>query len=80
MRARSPDTLVIARTDAIAVEGFERAIERAALYRDAGADVLFIEAPQRARRSSASRRFANVPLMANMVEGGKTPMLPAGRA
>src|SRR5262249_21507555 len=40
------ETLVIARTDAIAVEGFERAIERAALYRDAGADVLFVEAPK----------------------------------
>src|SRR5215510_8067484 len=43
---RSRETLVIARTDAIAVEGFERAIARAGLYRDAGADVLFVEAPQ----------------------------------
>src|SRR6516162_6070794 len=43
---RSRETLVIARTDAIAVEGFERAIARAALYRDAGADVLFVEAPK----------------------------------
>src|SRR5262249_992986 len=44
--ARRRETLVIARTDAIAVEGFERAIERATLYRDAGADVLFVEAPK----------------------------------
>src|SRR5256714_1443102 len=43
---RSPEMLVIARTDAVAVEGFERAIERAALYQDAGADVLFVEAPK----------------------------------
>src|SRR5260370_39522540 len=43
---RSRETLVIARTDAIAVEGFESAIERAALYRDAGADMLFVEAPK----------------------------------
>ena len=42
----SSDTLIIARTDAVAVEGFERAIERAVLYRDAGADVLFVEAPK----------------------------------
>ena len=43
---QSSDTLIIARTDAVAVEGFERAVERALLYRDAGADVLFVEAPK----------------------------------
>src|SRR5262244_161729 len=75
---RSRETLVIARTDAIAVEGFERAIERAALYRDAGADVLFVEAPQtRAELQRIPRALGNAPLMANMVEGGKTPPLPA---
>jgi len=61
------------------VEGFDRAMERAALYRDAGADVLFIEAPrQRDELARIGARFGkSVPLLANMVEGGKTPILPA---
>jgi 2-methylisocitrate lyase-like PEP mutase family enzyme len=75
---RSRETLVIARTDAIAVEGFDRAIERAECYRDAGADVLFVEAPQtRAELKRIPSAFAGVTLMANMVEGGKTPTLSA---
>src|SRR6516165_5603605 len=75
---RSRETLVIARTDAIAVEGFERAIERAALYRDAGADVLFVEAPKtRAELKRIPPALRGVPLLANMVEGGKTPVLSA---
>lgn len=75
---RSRETLVIARTDAIAVEGFERAIERAALYRDAGADVLFVEAPKtRLELERIPSALGGVPLMANMVEGGKTPVLSA---
>ena len=75
---RSRETLVIARTDAIAVEGFERALERAALYRDAGADVLFVEAPKtRVELKRIPPALGNVPLMANMVEGGKTPVLSA---
>jgi 2-methylisocitrate lyase-like PEP mutase family enzyme len=76
---RAPDTLIIARTDAIAVEDFDRAIERAIMYADAGADVLFVEAPKTrddlARMAGALRGRA--PLMANMVEGGKTPPLSA---
>jgi 2-methylisocitrate lyase-like PEP mutase family enzyme len=76
---RAHETLIIARTDAIAAEGFERAIERANLYREAGADMLFVEAPK--ARNDLSRVTAalggKVPLMANMVEGGKTPLLPA---
>jgi 2-methylisocitrate lyase-like PEP mutase family enzyme len=75
----SRETLVIARTDAVAVEGFERAIERAARYREAGADMLFVEAP-RAREDLArivAALGASLPLMANMVEGGKTPPLSA---
>src|SRR2546425_9387916 len=75
----SRETLVIARTDAVAVEGFESAIERAAIYHDAGADVLFVEAPK--ARDDLTRigsaLGARLPLMANMVEGGKTPPLPA---
>ena len=75
---RSRDTLVIARTDAIAVEGFEQAIARALSYRDAGADVLFVEAPKtRAELQRVPIAIKDVPLMANMVEGGKTPPLAA---
>jgi 2-methylisocitrate lyase-like PEP mutase family enzyme len=75
----SPDTLIIARTDAVAVEGLEPAIERAELYRAAGADVLFVEAPRTRDDLAriASRLGAGVPLLANMVEGGKTPPLSA---
>src|ERR1700730_16606619 len=74
----SRETLVIARTDAVAVEGFESAIERAALYRDAGADVLFVEAPKtRVELKRIPPALGGVPLMANMVEGGKTPVLSA---
>jgi 2-methylisocitrate lyase-like PEP mutase family enzyme len=76
---RDRNTLIIARTDAIAVEGFECAIERASMYREAGADMLFVEAPK--TRDDLGRVTATlggkVPLMANMVEGGKTPLLPA---
>ncbi|WP_171175872.1 MULTISPECIES: isocitrate lyase/phosphoenolpyruvate mutase family protein [unclassified Ruegeria] len=75
----SSDTLIIARTDAIAVEGFNAAIERAETYMEAGADVLFLEAPQsRGQLTSIAGRFApRVPLLANMVEGGATPILGA---
>ena len=75
----SPETLIIARTDAVAVEGFDRALARAALYHEAGADVLFVEAPRRREelQGIGSRFGRTVPLMANMVEGGKTPILPA---
>jgi len=75
----SVDTLVIARTDAVAVEGFTAAIERAALYRAAGADMLFVEAPKTRQDLVAivAALGGSVPLMANMVEGGKTPLLAA---
>jgi 2-methylisocitrate lyase-like PEP mutase family enzyme len=75
----SQDTLIIARTDAVAVEGFDAAIERAMLYREAGADVLFVEAPKARDELTkiVARVGGGVPLMANMVEGGKTPMLSA---
>ena len=70
--------LVIARTDALAVEGLDAALERAGRYREAGADVLFVEAPRSTDEMAAiARRFPGVPLLANMVEGGKTPLLPA---
>jgi 2-methylisocitrate lyase-like PEP mutase family enzyme len=75
----SSDTLIVARTDAVAVEGFERAIERATLYAQAGADILFVEAPKtRGELAHVVKALgAKTPLMANMVEGGKTPPLPA---
>ncbi|HET9687507.1 MAG TPA: isocitrate lyase/phosphoenolpyruvate mutase family protein, partial [Pseudolabrys sp.] len=75
---QSRDTLVVARTDAVAVEGFESAIARALSYRDAGADILFVEAPKtRAELQRVPIAIKDVPLLANMVEGGKTPPLAA---
>ncbi|MEP4766356.1 MAG: isocitrate lyase/phosphoenolpyruvate mutase family protein [Roseibium sp.] len=76
---KSGETLIIARTDAIAVEGFQAAIDRAETYLEAGADVLFIEAPQsREQLTEIAQHFANrVPLLANMVEGGATPITGA---
>jgi 2-methylisocitrate lyase-like PEP mutase family enzyme len=76
---QSAETLVIARTDAVAVEGFAAAIERAQRYREAGADVLFVEAPGSVAelRATVAALGAGTPLMANMVEGGKTPILSA---
>jgi 2-methylisocitrate lyase-like PEP mutase family enzyme len=75
----SRETLIVGRTDAAAVEGIERAVERAAMYREAGADMLFVEAPK--ARDDLARMVAalggKLPLMANMVEGGKTPPLSA---
>ncbi len=75
----STDVLLIARTDAIAVEGFAAALDRAAAYVEAGADILFVEAPvSREQLGEIAARFATrVPVVANMVEGGRTPMLSA---
>lgn len=77
--ARRHDTLIVARTDAIAVEGFEAAIDRAGCYIDAGADVLFIEAPRNSDELGkiAQTYKGRVPLLANMVEGGATPISSA---
>lgn len=76
---RSDETLIIARTDGIAVEGFEAALERAERYVEAGADMLFVEAPQSQEQMQIiiDRFGPRVPLMANMVEGGKTPQKTA---
>lgn len=75
----SEDTLVIARTDALAVEGFNAAIDRAGLYAEAGADMLFVEAPGSTDELAAivAALGGRLPLMANMVEGGKTPLMSA---
>lgn len=71
-----PDMMILARTDARAVEGFESALDRAVAYKDAGADALFVEAPQSVEE--LQRIPAEVPgvHMCNMVFGGKTPLLP----
>jgi len=71
------DTLIVARTDAIAVEGFDAASDRAESYLEAGADVLFIEAPRSLdeMRRITSQFGGRIPLLANMVEGGNTPIL-----
>jgi 2-methylisocitrate lyase-like PEP mutase family enzyme len=75
----SEETLVIARTDAIAVEGLSAAIDRASLYAEAGADVIFVEAPgNRDDLLGIVKALGKIrPLMANMVEGGRTPVLSA---
>jgi 2-methylisocitrate lyase-like PEP mutase family enzyme len=71
---RSPDFLIIARTDARAVEGLDAALSRARLYREAGADALFVEAPQSDSEIEAvAAAFPDVPLLFNYAEGGKTP-------
>lgn len=75
---QSKDTLIIARTDAVAVEGVGPAIERARRYAEAGADILFVEAPQNVDQLAAVTTALKglCPLMANMVDGGDTPPLP----
>jgi 2-methylisocitrate lyase-like PEP mutase family enzyme len=72
----SSQTLILARTDAVAVEGLDAALERAERYLECGVDALFIEAVRSPQQmDSACARFATrVPLLANMVEGGKTPI------
>ena len=76
---KNENTVIIARTDARAVEGLDAAFDRAAAYRDAGADILFIEAPQSLEEmKNITATFGDeLPLLANMVEGGKTPIASA---
>lgn len=74
----SRDFLIIARTDARAVHGRDEALRRAEAYLEAGADILFVEAPQSEQELRLiADRFKGTPLVANMVEDGKTPMLSA---
>jgi 2-methylisocitrate lyase-like PEP mutase family enzyme len=72
---RDPDTVIIARTDARAVEGFESAIERAHAMTEAGADIIFVEAPETIDEMRAIAQLP-APQLVNIVIGGKTPMLP----
>src|SRR6201992_114683 len=77
---RRQDMVVIARTDACAVEGFEAAIERAGRYIEAGADVTFVEAPESLEPLTAVPRRLKAPQLVNMVLGGKTPIIDAKAA
>lgn len=73
----NPDFVIIARTDARAVTGLEDAIRRGKAYGEAGADVIFVDAPESVEDLKAARAIG-YPLLANMTEGGKTPLLPIG--
>jgi 2-methylisocitrate lyase-like PEP mutase family enzyme len=75
--ARRSEMLIVGRTDARGVEGIEAALERAHRYKDAGADVLFVEAPENLAELERVARALPPPVMANMVEGGATPVLAA---
>lgn len=79
--AREDETfVVVARTDAVAVEGIESAIDRARTYVDAGADGIFVDAPEtEAQLAEIGDRLADVPLVVNLPYGGKSPMHPAER-
>lgn len=70
-----PDFLVLARTDAVAVHGIDEAIERANRYLDAGADWIFVEAPETIEQMRRITAEVDAPTLANMIPGGKTPLL-----
>ncbi|MEQ8355791.1 MAG: isocitrate lyase/phosphoenolpyruvate mutase family protein [Kiloniellaceae bacterium] len=72
------DFIIAARSDAIAVEGFDAALARAAAYREAGADILFLEAPETPAQIAAIPQRLDAPLMINMFRGGRTPFTAAG--
>ncbi|WP_158507129.1 oxaloacetate decarboxylase [Subtercola sp. Z020] len=74
---RNPDTVIIARTDSLAPRGLDEALSRAARFRDAGADVVFIDAPSSVDDLTRIGSTLDGPLMANMSEGGVTPLLTA---
>ncbi len=77
---QNPDFLIVARTDARSSLGLPEAIRRARLYAEAGADVLFVESPETdAEMAEIGRALGEKPLLANMVEGGRTPMLSNAR-
>jgi 2-methylisocitrate lyase-like PEP mutase family enzyme len=73
------DLVIIARTDALAVEGLEAALERAQAYQDAGADVIFVEAPTTDAEIETIARRVTAPKLINMFQGGKTPLVPLAR-
>lgn len=74
---QDPDLMIMARTDALAVNGLDDAIERGRLYREIGADMVFVEAPTSVDQMRRICAEIDAPCMANNVEGGSTPILPA---
>jgi 2-methylisocitrate lyase-like PEP mutase family enzyme len=74
--AIDPDLVIIARTDALAVEGMERTLDRARAYAEAGADVIFVEAPRTLTEIETIARALPTPKLINMFQGGKTPVVP----
>ncbi|MFW5679680.1 MAG: isocitrate lyase/PEP mutase family protein [Pseudomonadota bacterium] len=77
--SRTGDMLIIARTDARTSLGLDEALRRGEAYVEAGADILFVESPESEEEMARIGRSFDVPLLANMVEGGRTPVLPAPR-
>jgi len=77
--ATDPDLVLIARTDALAVEGFAAAIERGHAYAEAGADMIFVEAPTTEAEIEAVAKRLRHPLLINMFQGGKTPLVALDR-
>jgi 2-methylisocitrate lyase-like PEP mutase family enzyme len=73
---RDKDLVIIARTDARTVHGIEEAMARAKAYEEAGADILFIESPESLEEMKRITSAFTVPVLANMVEGGRTPLVP----
>jgi carboxyvinyl-carboxyphosphonate phosphorylmutase len=71
-----PDFLIVARTDARTLLGLDEALDRARAYEDAGADILFVESPESIEEMYKINEVLSKPTLANMVEGGRTPMLP----
>ena len=74
-----PDLVLIARTDALAVEGLDAALERAQAYHAAGADVIFVEAPTSEAEIETIARRVTAPKLINMFQGGKTPLVPLAK-
>lgn len=74
---KSKDFIIVARTDARAVEGLDKAIERGLYYKDIGADVIFVEAPKTIKEMKKIGKSIKAPLVANMIEGGATPISSA---
>lgn len=72
-----PDLVIMARTDALGVHGLEEALRRAHLYREAGADMIFVEAPESVAQMRRITREVNAPTLVNLIAGGKTPLLTA---
>jgi 2,3-dimethylmalate lyase len=76
---RHPETMIVARTDARTAHGLDEALRRAKLYEEAGADVIFVESPESEAELERIGREVSKPLLANMVEFGKTPRVEAAR-